>query len=119
MFFLWWGKINILMGNISLNVPYKVQIMKNKHLENMRKARDRKRLNDPLPDYPVILKGLRCRITIEQFDFEYKKNVLELYASPRIDCYKVYSNGKFWKWKIGMSKILEAVRKSMPRVRAM
>lgn len=92
--------------------------MNKKQSLKMNNARERKRLESPKPDSPIILPDLRCRITIEQFDFGYRQHILELFKTSRKDCYMVYVNDKLWKWKVGMSKILEGIRKSMPRVSA-
>ena len=95
-----------------------IKTMNKQKSKIMNAGHERKRM-ESAPDYPVVLPDLRCRITIERFYFGYEKNVLELYKTSRIDQYRVMSNGKLWKWAIGMSRIFERVRKAIPRVRAM
>lgn len=46
------------------------------------------------------------------------KHRMELYRTDRIDCYDVFVDNRLWKRRIGWSKILEGLRKSLPRQRA-
>lgn len=87
-------------------------------LEAMRRGRERARIEGPAPDYPAILPDLRRRIVIEDWDFGHKVHVLELHRTNRVDCYRVVADGVEWKDRIGWSKILAGLRKSMPRVGA-
>ena len=89
-----------------------------KVLEKMRQGKEKKRLDSPSPDYPVILSEVRKRIVIENFDFGYEKQVMELYKTKRIDCYDVFIEGKLWKKNIGFSRILEFLRKANPRLKS-
>lgn len=75
-------------------------------------------MNGPAPEYPRELPELRRRIIITDFDFGERVHTLDLYRTSRIDCYKVHVDGKPWKARIGWSKILEGLRKSLPRVGA-
>ena len=84
----------------------------------MRRGRERARIEGPAPDYPAILPDLRRRIVIEDWDFGHKVHVLELHRTNRVDCYRVVADGVEWKDRIGWSKILAGLRKSMPRVGA-
>ena len=84
----------------------------------MRRGADAARMAAPAPDYPVTLPALRRRITIETFDFGHDVHVVELFKSDRIDCFRVEVDGKPWKERIGWSRLLEGLRKSMPRVGA-
>ena len=89
-----------------------------KQYATMRKAKERKRLESPAPDYPVELPELRKIIIVINFDFGKKVvNIMRLYKTGRIDQYRAEANGKPWKDKIGLSGILAGIRKSMPRVR--
>ena len=81
----------------------------------MNKAKERIRLNSPLPNYPIILPERRIKITIELFDFGHEIYIFELFKTNNIRQFKVYINNKLWKWKIGLSKILIAIRKSILR----
>lgn len=87
-------------------------------LANIRRSRDAARMAEPAPDYPAVLPDLRRRIIIEDFDFGHCVHVLELHKTDRIDCYRVEVDGKPWKARIGWSRLLEGLRKSMPRVGA-
>lgn len=85
-------------------------------LAAMRRGRDAARLASPAPEYPAELPSLRRRIVIEDFDFGHRVHVLELYKTDRIDCYRVVSDGVEWKDRIGWSRIVAGLRKSLPRV---
>ena len=88
----------------------------NQRLAAMREAKAHKRLSGPAQDYTHELPDLRRRIVIEDFDFGHQVHVLELYRTNRVDCYRVIADGKEWKDRIGWSRILAGLRKSMPRV---
>lgn len=85
-------------------------------LTAMRAGRERARLAAPAPDYPPTLPDLRRRIVIESFDFGHEIHVLEFFKTNRIDCFRVVVDGTEWKRRIGFSKALAGLRKSMPRV---
>lgn len=87
-------------------------------LAQLRAARDRNRMASPAPDYAPMLPDLRRRIVITDFDFGERVHTLDLYRTSRVDCYRVHVDGKPWKTRIGWSKILEGMRKSLPRVGA-
>ena len=87
-----------------------------KLLAKMRQGKEEKRLNSLSPDHPVILPEVRKRIIVENFDFGYEKQVMELYKTNRVDCYNVFIEGKLWKKDIGFSRILEFLRKANPRL---
>ncbi len=87
-------------------------------LAKMRAGRDAARMARPAPDYPDELPELRRRIVIEDFDFGHQVHVLELHRTNRVDCYRCVADGVEWKERIGWSKILAGLRKSMPRVGA-
>lgn len=87
-------------------------------LAAMRAAKERKRLDGQAPDYPPELPDLRMRITIERFDTGDSPaiQVMELRKTTRVDCYDAYANGEMWKQRIGLSRVLEWVRKANPRL---
>ena len=85
-------------------------------LAKMRAGRDATRMARPAPDYPPSLPELRRRIVITDYDFGERVHTLDLYRTSRVDCYKVHVDGKPWKARIGWSKILEGLRKSLPRL---
>jgi len=86
--------------------------------ENMRKAKERKRLESPAPEPIIDLPDLRKTIVITNFDFGEEVHRFELMQTGRIDQYKVLVDGELWKHRIGLSGILAGVRKSMPPVRS-
>lgn len=60
---------------------------------------------------------LRRRVTIEDFDGpEPQTHVIELYRTPRIDSYRAVVNGKEWHQHIGWSRILDGLRRALPRL---
>jgi D-lyxose ketol-isomerase len=66
---------------------------------------------------PQDIPELRRVIDITDYDSgEPITHKLELYKTDRIDCYKVYVDGKLWKERIGWSKILAGIRKALPRL---
>ena len=85
-------------------------------LARMKAGKDAARINKPAPNYPAALPELRRRIVIEDWDFGHKAHVLVL---NRRDCYKVIADGVEWKERVGWSKILAGLRKSMPRISAL
>lgn len=87
-------------------------------LTRMRAAKARKREGGALPVYPRTLPVLRRRIVITDYDFGERVHTLDLYRSDRVDCYAVHVDGKPWKSRIGWSRILSGLRKSLPRVSA-
>ena len=85
-------------------------------LARMQAGKVAARMDRPAPDYPQQLPSLRRRIVVEDFDFGHSVHVLELHRTNRVDCYRVVADGVEWKERIGWSKILAGLRKSMPRV---
>ena len=81
----------------------------------MRAAKERKRLEGSPPEYPAEPPQLRRRIIIIDYDHGRTVHRLDLYRSSRIDCYNVHVDGQPWKSRIGWSRILEGLRKSLPR----
>jgi hypothetical protein len=84
--------------------------------ENMRKAKDKMRIDSPCIGYPVEVPKLRKIIIVINFDFLVSINIFKLFRSRHIDQYIVEENGNKWGGKHGMSKILASIRKSMPRL---
>lgn len=85
-------------------------------LTKMRAGRAVARMARPAPDYPPLLPKLRRQIIIRDFDFGERIHTLDLYRTNRVDCYRVVADGVEWKQRVGWSKILAGLRKSMPRV---
>ena len=100
-------------------MSYRVTKQRLGQLAQMRAAKARKREAAPAPDYPTQLPELRRRIVIIDYDFGERIHTLDLYRSNRIDCYRVNVDGQPWKDRMGWSRILSGLRKSLPRVGAM
>lgn len=68
----------------------------------------------PAPWRPPLL---RRRITIEDFDgAEPVTHVIELHRTHRIDSYRAMIDGREWKARIGWSRVLDGLRRAMPRL---
>ena len=87
-------------------------------LAAMRRGMDAARAAAPAPEYPVALPDLRRRIVITDYDFGERVHTIDLYRTDRVDCYRVVADGRPWKDRMGWSKILAGLRKSLPRVSA-
>ncbi len=87
-------------------------------LAGMRRGANARRMDSPAPSYPNMLPDLRREIIIIDHDFGERIHRLMLYRTDRVDCYRVVADGVEWKDRIGWSKILAGLRKSMPRVGA-
>jgi len=97
-------------------MSYRVTNRQQERLAAMRAAKARRRMEDvpssSLPELPY----LRRRIVIIDYDHGRVVHRLDLYRSDRIDCYDVVADGQPWKRRIGWSRVLEGLRKSLPRV---
>lgn len=61
--------------------------------------------------------ALRRRLTIEDFDgAEPRTHVIELFRTPRIDSYRAVIDGREWKPRVGWSRMLDGLRRAMPRL---
>lgn len=87
-------------------------------IARMQEGKAAARMERPAPERAPELPDLRRRIVIEDWDFGHRVHVMELHRTARRDCYRVTVDGKPWKARIGWSKILEGLRKSLPRVGA-
>jgi len=99
-------------------MTYRVTKKRHEQLAQMREARALKRVSGTAPDYPRTLPLLRRRLVITDYDFGEVIHTLDLYRSDRIDCYRIHVDGKPWKERIGWSRILSWLRKSLHRVAA-
>jgi len=99
-------------------MPYRKTRRSKETLARMQAGKDAARMARPAPDYPPTLPELRRRIVITDYDFGERVHTLDLYRTSRRDCYKVHVDGQPWKARIGWSKILEGLHKSLPRVGA-
>ena len=85
-----------------------------------RKAKQHWRPREELPDDQVQEwqpPDLRRRITVEDFDgAEPRVHVIELHSTPRIDCYRAVVDGNPWHESIGWSRVLDGLRRALPRI---
>ena len=81
-----------------------------------RASADRRRLEQPSPDYVPTMPDLRRTVIVIDHDFGTVEHRLDLYRTNRIDCYRVVADGVESKQRAGWSTVLEAVRKSFIRV---
>ena len=87
---------------------------KNSHSKTKRPAQEG--VADIAPDNPLP----ELRRVIEITDYDSGQPVthrIELYRSDRIDCYRAVVDGRLWKTRIGWSRVLEGLRKALPRLR--
>jgi len=98
---------------------YRVTKKRRDQLALMREAKARKRISTDSPDYGTDMPELRRRIVITDYDHGEVVHTLDLHRTDRIDCYRVVVDGVEWKQRIGWSRILSGIRKSMPRVSAL
>lgn len=99
-------------------MPYRKTRRSREQIARMQAGKAAARMARPAPDRLPDLPDLRRRIVIEDWDFGHRVHVLECHRTSRRDCYRVTVDGKPWKARIGWSKILEGLRKSLPRVGA-
>ena len=82
--------------------------------------RDRHRPDIALEDQrPPAWKAplLRRRVTIEDFDGESPRtHTIEMFRTRRIDSYRAVINGTEWKTAVGWSRVLDGLRRAMPRL---
>lgn len=81
-------------------------------------GREAARLARTAPEHPIAMPDLRRRIIVIDYDFGERVHTLDLYRTNRVDCYRVVADGVEWKKRVGWSRILAGLRKSMPRVGA-
>jgi len=65
---------------------------------------------------PMLL--LRRTLIIIDYDFGRVEHRIDLYRTPRIDCYRAVADGVEWKRRIVWSKVLAGLRVKFPRVSA-
>ena len=83
-----------------------------------RAAKARLRMERPAPDYPPELPMLRRTVIVIDHDFGEVQHRLDLYRTNRRDCYRVVADGVEWQARMGWSRVLAALRKSLLRVGA-
>ena len=87
-------------------------------LRAARAARERKGLEGAEPSYSRELPRLRRTLIIIDYDFGRVEHRIDLYRTPRIDCFRAVADGVEWKRRIGWSTVLAGLRVKFPRVRA-
>ncbi len=97
-------------------MTYRITKKQREQLRRMREAKKRMRLSGAPPEYPPDLPELRRRIVIIDYDHGRQVHRLDLYRCGRIDCYDVHADGQLWRRRVGWSRILEGLRKSLPRL---
>ena len=85
-------------------------------MANARAAKERKRLDQPAPEYPVELPELRRCVIVIDFDHGRVEHRIDLFRTNRVDCYRAVVNGKVWKERVGWTQVLNGFRKSFVRV---
>lgn len=92
-----------------------------KKYENMRAAKERKRLAqaDPEPRSFWQPPKLRRIVIVIDFDFGIRYSIMKLFRCKRIDQYRAEADGKPWRDSVGFAAVLAAIRKSYPPVRVM
>ena len=98
-------------------MSYRKRIRFSKKLQAaMQAGRERARLSRPAPEYPPDLPDLRRELIIRDHDHGTIEHKIEMFKTSRRDCYRIVADGVEWKRRMGWSKALEAVRKSLVRV---
>jgi hypothetical protein len=81
----------------------------------MREGKARARMEREMPERwePP---DLRRRLIVEDYDSgSVHRTVIDMHATPRIDCYRVAIDGKPQPGRLGWSRILGMLRVAMPR----
>ncbi len=99
-------------------MPYRHRDSTSRKLRAMRDARERRRLEGGESRYPRDLPALRRTLIIIGYDFGRVEHRIDLYRTPRIDCYRAVADGVEWKRRVGWSKVLAGLRVKFPGVRA-
>ncbi len=93
--------------------------MELRKLERMREAKERMRVEFPYQERPPVTPMYRRRITVEDFDFGYRRVILHLYDSGRIDSYTVVEDGVVISWRTGFARVLNMLLDRFKRVAAL
>ena len=95
---------------------YRRRLKQSRKLAAMRSAKERNRLEGQTPEYPAELPELRRIVVVIDYDFGKVVEVMRLYKTNRVDCYRAVIDGKVWKDRIGWTHVLNAFRRSFLRV---
>ena len=81
----------------------------------MQEGRARARMaREPAPRWEPP--ELRRRLIVEDFDSgEVRRTVIDMHRTSRIDCYRVTVNGIAQAGRPGWSRVLDMLRRAMPR----
>lgn len=81
----------------------------------MQEGRARARMaREPVPRWEPP--ELRRRLIVEDFDSgEVRRTVIDMHRTSRIDCYRVTVNGIAQAGRPGWSRVLDMLRRAMPR----
>src|SRR6267154_6916211 len=85
-------------------MPYRHRDSMSRKLRAMREARERRRVEGVEPRYPRDVPALRRTLIIIDYDFGKVEHRIDLYRTPRIDCYRAVADGVEWKCRVGWSK---------------
>src|SRR5213083_2161004 len=99
-------------------MPYRHRDSMSRKLRALHDARERRRLEGGEPRYPRELPALRRTLNIIDYDFGRVEHRIDLYRTPRIDCYRAVADDVEWRHRGGWSKVLAGLRVKFPRVRA-
>lgn len=96
-------------------MPYRRTERYQRRIRAMQEGRSRGRMESELAprwDMPA----LRRRLIVEDYDTGgVRRVVFDLYATTRIDSYRVEIDGKAQEGRLGWSRILDRLRLAMPR----
>lgn len=95
---------------------YRVTKRQTERIEAMKRGRERARMATAEREPPRELPDLRRELIVIDHDFGTVTHHFKFYRTRRIDCFRVEVDDKPWMPKIGWSKILAGLRKSLPRV---
>jgi hypothetical protein len=87
-----------------------------KKMELMRKAKERKRLEDTEAPFFFDPPLVRRRIIIEDYDFGVVRHEIVCYKSGRVDSYEICVDGKMQPKKMGWSAVCNLQRQAFVRV---
>lgn len=92
------------------------QELRARKLEAMRRGKDRARMERPAQGRAPDLPDLRRVLTVTDYDGpEPVTHTIEMRKTRRVDVYRCYAGGIEWQC-CGWSKVLDAMRRSFPRV---
>lgn len=88
-----------------------------KYYQRVEASKQKRGISDP-QDRPQPVPELRRIVLVIDFDFGITSHVFKLYKTNRIDSYRVEVDDQPWKRSIGWARVLERLRKALPRVKS-